>query len=341
MIGRSSPCRVLLVDADLRLSDRLRPLFDSGDLVPSRAPCMFADAADQVRRQEPDILLLDLSGPDALAAIEAVMAEFPRPILLLKSRNADVEPFTALAMGALDLEELPEHPSAELWQTLARKLVLLSSVRVVRHVRGRKRRAGPPPPSADPVGPPFPLVAIASSLGGPKALCTLLRMVPKTFPAPITICQHISDGFTGGLAHWLAAETSLHVVEARDGQELAAGTVFIAPSRSHLLVGSNFRLKLDDGPPLMGFKPSCNALLFSAAEAFGRRCMGVVLTGMGKDGARGLKEIRVRGGRTIAQDESTSVVYGMPKEAMEIGAAETVLPLEEIASALIRLVGTC
>jgi two-component system chemotaxis response regulator CheB len=166
-------------------------------------------------------------------------------------------------------------------------------------------------------------------------------MIPRGFPAPIVVCQHISTGFTEGLAAWLAAETALDVTEARDGERLRPGTVFIAPSGAHLLVRDDARLKLDNGPPIQGFKPSCDALLFSAAETFGRRAVGVILTGMGRDGARGLKEIRARGGRTIAQDERTCVVFGMPGEAVSLGAAEEVLPLDEIASHLMRLVDQC
>src|SRR5262249_47965986 len=163
-----------------------------------------------------------------------------------------------------------------------------------------------------------------------KALSQILRMIPRGFPAPIVICQHISTGFTEGLAQWLAAETALDVKEAEDGEPLKRGTVFIAPSGVHLLVREDARIRLDEGPPIAGFRPSCDALLFSAAETFGRRAIGVILTGMGRDGARGLKEVRARGGRTIAQDESTCVVFGMPGEAVSLGAAEEVVPLEEI-----------
>ncbi len=163
-------------------------------------------------------------------------------------------------------------------------------------------------------------------------------MIPPGFRAPIAVCQHISDGFTGGLASWLASETSRPVLEAEDGQWLVPGAVFVAPSRAHLLVTSDGKVRLDDGPPLAGFRPSCDALLQSAARAFERQAIGVVLTGMGRDGARGLKEIRDRGGHTIAQHESSCVVYGMPQEAVELGAAEAVLPLEQIAPALIRWV---
>jgi two-component system chemotaxis response regulator CheB len=166
-------------------------------------------------------------------------------------------------------------------------------------------------------------------------------MLPKNFPAPVCICQHISNGFTEGLTQWLGSETPLRVVEANDGEEMVPGSVYIARSGTHLVVRSKGRLALDPSPPVRGFRPSCDVLLTSAAEAFGTRTLGVILTGMGRDGARGLKEIRERGGRTIAQDRATCAVYGMPKEAVRIGAAEEVLPLEQIAPTLIQWVETC
>jgi two-component system chemotaxis response regulator CheB len=248
--------------------------------------------------------------------------------------------FRALALGALDVAERELRPDPAYWQGLAKRLALLATVRVVQHVRGKRRRkgAGATPNTSEA---PFPLVAVAASLGGPRALSQMLRMIPAAFPAPICICQHISEGFTSGLSQWLSSETRLQVAEARDGDLVEPGMVFIAPSKAHLLVRADFRLELDDGPALRGFKPSCDALLSSAARAFGKRCVGVILTGMGRDGAEGLREIRQRGGHTIAQDESTSVIYGMPREAVSLGAAAEVLPLEQIAPALIRWVQAC
>jgi two-component system chemotaxis response regulator CheB len=207
---------------------------------------------------------------------------------------------------------------------------------VSRPVQAQKPNVRPPPTDA-----PYPLLAIASSLGGPKALSVLLKTLPGKFPAPVCICQHISDGFTEGLAQWLGSETPLRVLEASDGVEMVPGSVYIARSGSHLVVRPGGRLALDPGPPVRGFRPSCDVLLTSAAEVFGTRTLGVILTGMGRDGARGLKEIRERGGRTIAQDKASCAVYGMPREAVRLGAAEEVLPLDQIGPTLIQWVETC
>jgi two-component system chemotaxis response regulator CheB len=317
------------------------PLFASGGLVPVDEGCDPAQMLDVVLEERPDVAVVDLSpGEGAYAAIEAVMAERPTPILVLHRPGTTAEPFRALSLGALDVSELPLQPEESFWRGLEHRLALLSQVRVVQHVRGKKRRRTQPP--VDRGGePPFPLVAIAASLGGPRALAQLLSMLPRGLPAPVCICQHISDGFTHELAQWLAVETGHAVVEAREGEMLEPGTVYVAPSGSHFRVFPPGKVMLDPGPPIQGFRPSCDALLESASRSFGRRAIGVILTGMGRDGASGLRSIRERGGRTIAQDETTCVVWGMPREAVAIGAAESVLPLEKIASALVKWVDEC
>lgn len=343
-----SPCRVLFVDEDLTLARSAAGLFEAGDVQPCARHADFEAALAAVKDQRPDVVVITLTGGDALGAIEAVMADAPTPILALRPAQPSLpahpsllDPFAALGLGALEIADWPAAPGPQYFAELGRKLSLLAQVRVVRHVRGARRRRLVSRESATANEPPFPLIAIASSLGGPKALSVILRSIPRAFPAPVVICQHISVGFTVGLAQWLAAETALTVSEAKDGDWLTLGKVLIAPSGVHLVVESDGRARLHHGPPVNGFRPSCDELLGSAARAFGRRCIGVVLTGMGKDGARGLQEIRSHGGRTVVQDEATSVVYGMPGAAVALGAAEEVLPLEDIPRALIRLVEQC
>lgn len=330
--------RVLMVGKGLRAL-AARGLFDGESLVPvGPVEVDFPHALNAVQRHFPDVLLVDLSARESLEAIEQVMVERPVPILALHpGALSGQDAFQAVALGALDVVERPASPGAEFWGHVSRKLVMLAQVKAVRQVSTRPQ---PRTPRED-APPPYPLVAIAASLGGPKAVAQVLRMIPRGFPAPVAYCQHISEGFTEGLAHWLAMETALRVKEAEDGVVMEPGTVYIAPSGSHLLVRPEGRLELDSGPPLRGFRPSCDMLLTSAGEAFGSRCIGVILTGMGRDGARGLKEIRERGGRTIAQDESTSVVWGMPREAVLMGAAHEVLPLDRIGAMLLQWVDAC
>lgn len=329
--------RVLMVGKGLRAL-AARGLFDGESLVPvGPAEVEFPGALVAVQRHFPDVVLVDLTGIEALEAIDDIMVGRPVPVLALHpGALSGQDAFQAMALGALDVAERPALPGADFWAHIARKLVLLAQVKAVRQTRSATRA-----PREEPAPPPFPLVAIAASLGGPKAVAQVLRKIPRDFPAPIAYCQHISEGFTEGLAHWLTMETALGVTEAEHGMVMVPGTVYIAPSGSHLLVRPEGRLELDSGPALRGFRPSCDMLLTSAAEAFGASCVGVILTGMGRDGARGMKEIRERGGRTIAQDEGTSAVWGMPREAVLLGAAQEVLPLERIGPTLVQWVEAC
>lgn len=329
--------RVLMVGKGLRAL-AARGLFDGESLVPvGPAEVDFPGALVAVQRHFPDVVLVDLTGIESLEAIDDIMVGRPVPVLALHpGALSGQDAFQAMALGALDVSERPAVPGADFWAHIARKLVLLAQVKAVRQTRSVTRA-----PKEELPPPPYPLVALAASLGGPKAVAQVLRKIPRDFPAPIAYCQHISEGFTEGLAHWLTMETALGVTEAEHGMVMVPGTVYIAPSGSHLLVRPEGRLELDSGPALRGFRPSCDMLLTSAAEAFGARCVGVILTGMGRDGARGMKEIRERGGRTIAQDEGTSAVWGMPREAVLLGAAQEVLPLERIGPTLVQWVEAC
>jgi two-component system chemotaxis response regulator CheB len=328
---------VLIAEVSGALSSRLADVFDAQvqRVGPSVAPAQLLEA---VRESSPALVLLELAGPqgDVQRVIEHVMAEHPVPLLLVVHDAAGRQAaFSLLATGALDVMELPARLDDAALKALRRQLALLAQVSVVRHPRGRRRRTSTRLPL---IRPAYPVVAVAASLGGPRALAELLSGVPPGFGAPIVICQHITPGFSGDLAKWLGAETGLRVHEGVDGQALVKGEAFIAPAHLHMHVTPSGTLKLDDGPAVGGFKPACDVLLRSVAVAFGARAIGVVLTGMGRDGARGLKEIRLRGGHTIAQDEKSCVVFGMPKEAVVLGAVEKVMPLTQIATQLVRWV---
>jgi two-component system chemotaxis response regulator CheB len=293
-------------------------------------------AAALARTLHPDVITMDLNMPDAdgFSGIARIMAETPTPILVLTANREETVGFRALSLGALDILEKPQ-PTTDLeeyGQLLRSRLRLLAGVKVIRHPRGLKERRGPTPrPSARPE-----LVVVGASLGGPRALATVLRALPADFPVPIAVVQHIADGFTEGLASWLATESRLDVREARDGERLRAGLVVLAPTGRHLLVGEGVA-RLSDAPPVDTFKPSVTPLFLSAARTYGQRACGVLLTGMGRDGAEGLRAIKKAGGPTLAQDEATSAVFGMPRAAIELGAVDRVLPLEEIPRALVEL----
>jgi two-component system chemotaxis response regulator CheB len=203
----------------------------------------------------------------------------------------------------------------------------------------------PPEPVTGTAPAPSPLpnrvasraVGVVASTGGPPALARILAGLPVGFPAAILVVQHIATGFEVGLVHWLARQTPLTVKLAEHGEPLRTGTVYLAPERRHLtaLVGTVF---LDDGPAVRGFRPSGTTLLQALAREYGPAATGVILTGMGDDGADGLRSVREAGGGTIAQGQGSCVVFGMPREAIERGAAAETLELEEIAPALVRLV---
>ncbi len=339
MTAERGPIRVLVVDDSPLFRDLLRRLVaaDRGFKVVGVAENGEAAAA-LAREHRPDVITMDLHMPEAdgFQGIARVMAETPTPILVL-SGDADASAsYKAFQLGALDVAEKPS-PSTDLASfgaELRRRLKLLSGVKVIRHVRGGRlaRQPAPRPASRS------ELVVIGASLGGPRALGALLHALPADFAAPIVIVQHIADGFSAGLARWLDQECEIAVREARDGDALEPGVALLAPGGGHLEVGAR-QVWLAPGPEVDGFRPSVTRLFSSAAASHGARAVGVILTGMGSDGASGLRALRDAGAMTIAQDEQTCAVFGMPKAAIEAKAVVRVLPLEDIARALLEVVG--
>ncbi len=336
-LPHDGPIRVLVADDSELFRELLVRVVaaDAGFEVVAVAPDGNAAAA-LARSSRPDVITMDLNMPDTdgFSGIARIMSETPTPILVLTANPEEAVGFRALSLGALDILEKPQASTDldEYGQLLRSRLRLLAGVKVIRHLRGlRERRAAPPSAVTRPE-----LVVIGASLGGPRALATLFRGLPADFGAPIAVVQHIADGFTEGLASWLATESRLDVREAADRDVLRAGHVLLAPTGRHLLVGDGV-VRLSDAPPVDTFKPSVTPLFVSAARVYGPRACGVLLTGMGRDGAEGLKAIKDAGGPTIAQDEATSAVFGMPRAAIELGAVDRVLALDDVARALLEL----
>ncbi len=328
------PIRVLVADDSELFRELLSSVVAADPAFEVVATAADGNAAATLARQlKPDVITMDLNMPDAdgFSGIARIMAETPTPILVLTANKAELVGFKALSLGALDLVEKPGLgvDLASYGAEIRSRLRLLAGVKVIRHLRGlrgqkreprlRSRRAE--------------LVVVGASLGGPRALAALLKALPAGFPAPLAVVQHIADGFTGGLAGWLQQESRLAVREARDGEPLQAGVVLLAPSGRHLVVEEGVA-RLTDAAPVDTFKPSVTPLFLSAARAYGNRACGVLLTGMGRDGAEGLLAIRQAGGLTVAQDEATSAVFGMPKAAIDLGAVDRVLALDDIPRAL-------
>ena len=307
------------------------------------------EAVAAVERMRPDLITMDIHMPkmDGLEATERIMAFTPTPILVVSSSvygEGMGRAFDALKVGALEVIKKPEPRDwaalEAIGRDVIRKVKVLSRVRVITHISGRRH------PTQTPAAAPAPVtggrttvshVAIGSSTGGPSALLSVLGRLPADFRAPITIAQHIADGFVPGLAGWLDSGCKLKVIPAADGMVVEPGVAYLATTGSNMeLDGMVIRFT----HPLAGqlYIPSADTLFESVARSYGHRAAGVLLTGMGADGARGLKMLHDRGAPTICQDEATSIVFGMPRAGIDLGAAKSVLPVHEIGEELMRLV---
>lgn len=284
---------------------------------------------------KPDVVTmdLDLPGMSGAEAIEQIMGISPVPILVLSGHvtRRSQTALHALAAGALDAMPKADldlsDPDNAAAHDLRRRVKLLSGVKVIRHPRAHMSRRSAPPSWSRSAS----VIGICASTGGPQALAILLAEIPATFPIPILVVQHIGAGFLDGFARWLDAEVQLRVQLGVGGAEARSG-VWVAPEGAHLTLTGNGRISLDMTTGGL-HRPSGDMLLKSLAAAAGRNAVGVVLTGMGRDGAEGLADVRRAGGLTIAQDEATSAIFGMPRAAAESGA-DLVLPLGAIASRL-------
>jgi len=282
-----------------------------------------------------------------LAVTEYIMAYCPTPILIVSSstnRGDLYKTYDALAAGALEVLEKPrgDELDGEWERAFVSTVKLVSRVKVITHMRGRLQGALKMPLTAPAVEPgPYRLVAIGASTGGPAALLEILRNLPPDFPLPILVVIHIGHAFGRLLAEWLDSQSGLRVSCVSDGEplpEVGNTRVILAPPDRHVVVSRN-RLHLTNHDARNSCRPSVDVLFESVAREIGRQSIACLLTGMGKDGAEGLLAVRRAGGRTLAQDEATSTTFGMPQEAIRIGAAERVLGLHEVAPALVALAG--
>jgi two-component system chemotaxis response regulator CheB len=297
---------------------------------------------EQARLLHPDVILMDCEMPklDGVAATRAIMETNPTPIVLMTANSVGSEfTFDAIKNGALAVVSKPPAFGSPTFERVARQLVrtvrLMCEVKVVRRWPVRPPRT----PSAPAAKPPVAtgsqarahVVALVGSTGAPGVIAEILTAVGSKSPATFLIVQHMSEGFIAGFALWLTTRTGIPVEIAQDGMLTHAGHGYIAPDGMHMGIGADGRIMLSTESDDDGFRPSGNHLLKSVARAFGRRAIGVLLTGMGRDGAAGLLELQHADGMTVAQNEESSVVFGMPGEAVRLGAAAHVLPPDEIA----------
>lgn len=304
------------------------------------------EAVRLARRLQPDVIAMDVYMPemDGLEATRQIMAESPRPIVMVSAsynKNENKLSFDALQAGALTILEKPtiyDPPAAH--EFLINQLRLMSEVKVVRRWNKSRTTLSFSIPQTDIRNgrSKIRLITIASSTGGPGVLSKILGGLPAEFPVPILIVQHIMSGFAEGLATWLNQLTPFEVRLARHDDAPRAGQVIIAPDNHHMLVNDKGLITFSHDPPQNGLRPSANYLFNSVARVYGATAIGVILTGMGSDGADGLRALYEKGAHTIVQNEASCVVFGMPAVAIELGAAEQILPADEIATALMELV---
>lgn len=304
------------------------------------------DAVAKVLALQPDLVTMDLAMPelDGLGAIERIMRESPRPIVVVSARAGrdTTEAIRALELGAVDLVLKPDGGSDAEVATLGERL--LAALRAAATADRAKlttpavRGPAPARPALVPGAPRF-AVAVAASTGGPRALFELLPALPARLAAAVFVVQHMPAGFTRSLAERLDGLCQLRVVEASHGARVLADTVYVAPGDHHMRVraapGRAPAIELAQDAPLWGVRPAADHLFRSVAEAFGTQSCGVVLTGMGRDGAEGLAAIRRAGGGTFAQDRGSSVVYGMPQAAIQAGAAAEVVSIAAMAARVV------
>jgi two-component system chemotaxis response regulator CheB len=325
------------------------------------------DAVTQTEVLKPDVVSMDINMPhmDGLQATEIIMSSNPHPILIVSSESREGAEVTlkALQLGAIDFVAKPmggvDLDLSSVREEICRKLKMASKVRVVRTAtRSRLQQdvaAGSSKTEqvatsfaqSEQNGKPgvavltqarsggkFPIVVIASSTGGPATLMKFVPYFPKDFPGAVVLVQHMPGNFTEQFSKQLSEVSQIRVKEAESGEIIVPGQLYVCPGSHHLRVSPTGRISLDDGPRIGGYRPCADLAFESTADYAGVMTIGVILTGMGNDGAKGVQAVRTAGGHSIAQDESTAVIFGMPQEAISTGAVDLVLPMESIYRAI-------
>ncbi|MBF0437698.1 MAG: chemotaxis-specific protein-glutamate methyltransferase CheB [Magnetococcales bacterium] len=346
--------RILIIEDSLVTSTLLSAIFNQeADMTVVGCARNGAEGVKMAEALQPDLITMDIRMPifDGFAATQHIMATRPVPIVVISSSVNDEElriTFRAIEEGALAVIEKPaglQSPNFSMIRsTIVETIRTMAGVKLVRRIR-RVHTS----PTSFPV--PIPtkgtqktscqVLALACSTGGPQALHTIFAALPQNLPFPIVVVQHISPGFIGGLVKWLAISSKLTIKLAENGELLRPGTVFFAPDNHHLTIGSEagqLQVQLCETPPVNRFRPSGNPLFNSLATVAPHRSVGGILTGMGNDGVYGLLAMRNAGCHTFAQDRESSIVFGMPGEALALNAVETILSLERIPDHILSLI---
>lgn len=348
MLQTPKQIRVVVVDDSPTVQNFLSSILTEAGMKVIATGNDGRDALRLAKELKPDVMTLDIRMPnmDGFDATRRIMREQPTPIVIVSGsmKYSDVElTFQALQAGALAVLKKPGLSDPQTCEKLVQTVQAMAGVRVIHHW-GRMENVQPKPQATLESMTPrlldasryqeLKVIGIASSTGGPSALATVLGDLPANYPFPILVVQHVSPGFTTGLVEWLGSVTKMQVDIAAHGDRLRPGTIFFAPDDYHLQVTRGNEIELSHNPPYKGLRPSANPLFESLARYYGKKSMGIILTGMGDDGANGMELLHHAGGFTIAQDQESCVVYGMPKEAAIRNAVDVQMNLGEIASFL-------
>lgn len=348
------PVRVLVVDDSFFTRKRLVDMLSSDPQIEVVDTAQNGiEAIEKITKLKPDVVTLDVEMPkmDGLTALHHIMRNVPTAVIMVSTLTQEGSEATvhALMEGAVDFVHKPTNNTnmrlAEIKQDLLSKVKYAARAKLL-----KKPGAAQPAPADNPHQDSAPgatfsdgknkLVMIGSSTGGPRALIEVLPRLPKSFPAPIVVVQHMPPGpFIKSIAKRLETESKIRIEEAQNGAHLEPGVALIAPGGMHLLVEKGGVVKLNHGPAVNSVKPSVDVMMNSGAQIFGADSVGVILTGMGRDGADGMAMIKKKGGHTVAEAESTCVVYGMPRAVIENGDADSVVPIERVAQEIINAIG--
>ena len=348
--------RVLLVDDSSLAREMLREILqqESGIEVVGEA-VNGREAVEKARLLKPNLITMDLEMPvmSGMDAITAIMCDKAVPILVVSGVTDAQKAYEAVRRGALDVVNKPDASPASMHE-LVSKVRMLAGVPVITHIRPiAALPVTPAPQQVIPAPVEVPVVATAScaghgskrvfaiacSTGGPQVLATLLPQLPANFPCPVLVAQHISEGFASGMADWLAGLCRLPVRLAVHGEAVCPGVIYISPAEYHCTVSVSRRIVFVERGEYDLYRPSCDRLLESVAEAYRTDAVGIILTGMGRDGTLGIARIHGYGGVTLGQDAATSLIYGMNRCAIEAGTVQSVLPDTAIAAAMLKLAG--
>ncbi|PKM46294.1 MAG: chemotaxis response regulator protein-glutamate methylesterase [Firmicutes bacterium HGW-Firmicutes-8] len=305
------------------------------------------EAIEKVKQWRPSVVTLDVEMPklDGLAALERIMRECPTPVIMLSSltQQGNETTIRALTIGAVDFVGKPSGTISLDIQKVREELITKIKIAAKASISNIHTPVPYVPlrvlvPSASGMGlTPHKLVVIGSSTGGPNALQQVVPRLPGNLPAAVLIVQHMPAGFTNFLAKRLDETSALEVCEAKEGDVFFCGKAYLAPGGYHMVLQSRSTVCLNQDPPVHSVRPAVDVTLESAVNYYGPNVVGVILTGMGYDGSRGMTLVKKMGGKTIAQDEATCVVYGMPRVVVEMGKADKVLPVQKIADEIVSM----